>query len=574
MAQGTGPKAGFTFAADVQAPEGRIRGAQIIGEAIAKEGIDTIFTVYAGPTAVALPYYTRAGGRVIGCRHEEQAAFMAQAWGYINRKPGVVITGTGPGTSNTVTPMHVATMNCWPLVVIGGSAGSTSHWKGATRGWGGFQEMDQVTMAAPHCKWAVETDTIERFPEILHLGLGRAVSGRPGAVYVDVPGHQIDSDAAADAVEWRGDQPELGRPHGDPRLVERIAELLAEAERPLLLIGKGAAWADAGGPLQRLVARGIPFVPSPMGRGTVPDDDPRCAGSARSTALANADVVIAVGARFNWMFAFGRAPTFAADAKLVQIDIEPEEMFNAAKLHTGLVADCSAAIEQIDAVLEGRPLRSADSGWLERLSESSAKNKAALEKNLASDEVPISPYRLMREIRDFLPRNASISVDGEITLGIGRLVLPSFLPRHRLNSGTTACMGTGVPYAIAAKIARPDEPSVAVLGDYAFGAAGIDIETAARVNAPVVFVISNNGGIVGRIPQRNNFRPEDGMISALIPAEYQKMAEMVGGYGERVDEPAQIRPALERAFGSGKVAVVNVMVDPEGGARKGGGYLS
>ncbi|MBI4189595.1 MAG: thiamine pyrophosphate-binding protein [Betaproteobacteria bacterium] len=550
-----------------------LNGGQIIAKQLKREGIDTVFAVYAGPMTQALAGLADESVRVVGCRHEEQAGFMAQAWGYINKKPGIVIAGSGPAVSNTVTSLQVATDSGLPLVVLGGSAGASTHSNRPTRAFGGFQETDQVALTTAACKWAVEVDVTDRIPEFLHIGLGKAVSGRPGGVYIDFPGHLVQASVPEENVQWRETQPAVYQPHGDPAGVEAIAKLLAEAERPLILVGKGAAWADAAESLQKLAAMGIPFVASPMGRGTIPDDDPRNAGSARSSALRNADAVLMAGGRFNWIFQFGRPPTFASNAKFAHIDIVPEEMTSAANIDIGLVADCAAATGQIVEALAGRRLRTAATGWLTGLQEQAQRNRAALNEIMASDSVPISPYRLVRDVRDSLARDATISVDGEITLGIGRLILPSYYPRHRLNSGTTACMGTGVPYAIGAKLARPDLQSVAVLGDYAFGASAMEIETAARMNAAVVFVIVNNAGIVGRSAQQNTFGFEEPLISGLIPADYEKMAEMVGGYAEKVEDPAEIKPAIGRALESGKVSLLNVMVDPKGGVRRGGGYL-
>ena len=550
-----------------------LSGSEILARQLVNENIDTVFTVYAGPMTAALPALARLGVRVIGCRHEEQAGFMASAWGYITKRPGVLIVGSGPAMTNTVTSLYAAQGNGWPLVVLGGSAGGSARALGPTRGFGGFQETDQVAYAAPACKWAIEVDYPERIPEFLHLGLGKAISGRPGGVYIDFPGALLNAEVPEEQVQWRRATPSLHEPHADPAGIEAIADMLAGAERPLLLVGKGAAWSDAAAPLQRLVSLGIPFVASPMGRGTVPDDDPRNAGAARSAALSGADAVLMAGGRFNWIFNFGRPPSFAPDVRLAQIDLAAEEMYSAAELEVGLVADCGAAIDQLCTVLESRRLASSQSGWLDSLIDKSARHRAALDEIMDSDAVPISPYRLFRDVRDCLPRDATISVDGEITLGIGRLVLPSFLPRHRLNSGITACMGVGVPYAIGAKIARPDQPSIAMLGDYAFGASAMEVETAARVGAAVVFVIVNNGGITGRVSQNRSFRPEDPLISGLLPVHYDKLAEMVDGYAARIERPEDIKPAVNEALASGRVSVVNVLVDPEGGSRRGGGYL-
>lgn len=550
-----------------------LNAGQVIAKQLKADGIDTVFTVYAGPMTQALEALPREGIRVIGCRHEEQAGFMAQALGYITKKPGVVIVGSGPAMTNTITSLHVATENGWPLVVLGGSAGLSSRQAGPTRAWGGFQESPQPVMAVPACKWVQEVDATERIPEFIHLGLGKAISGRPGGVYIDFPGHILGNTVPEDRLALRTSQPLQYRPFPDPAGVERIAAMLAEAERPLILIGKGAAWADAAEGLTRLVGLGIPFLPSPMGRGTVPDDHPMCMGATRSAALGGADVIVMMGGRFNWIFGFGRPPAYAPDVRLAHVDVVAEEHYNAAHVKVGLVADCAVAAQQIYEALRGRKLNPATEQWRESLRTRADRNAGALHDLCTSDATPISPYRLLYEVRNLLDRDATVTVDGEITLGIGRIVIPAYFPRHRLNSGTTACMGTGVPYAIGASLARPGKQVVGVLGDYAFGAGAMDVETGARVGATPVFVVVNNQGITGRNAQDRQFRPEDGLIAGLLPARYEKMAEMVNGHAEYVEAPHEIRPALERALASGKVAVVNVAVDPKGGTRRGGGYL-
>lgn len=544
-----------------------MNAGSLIARQLAAEGIDTIFAVVAGPMVDVLAEATNEGIRVINCRHEEQAAFMAQSWGYILGKPGVVVVGSGPGMTNTTTGMYVAQENGWPLVVLGGST------DGKHRGLGGFQEAPQVAVASPVCKWGTYVDQIARIPEVIHLALGKAVSGRPGSVYVDFPAHIMRDTIAPENVVWGHPRPSVYQSHPDQAGVEAIAGLIAGASRPLIVIGKGAAWANASGPLTQLVDLGIPFIASPMGRGTVPDDHPMCMSPARSFALANADAIVMVGGRFNWMFRFGRAHSSTARPRIAQIDIVAEEFFSGAAVDVGLQADCAAAAHAIFERLKHRALDSRLSGWVEALEQKCNVNRANVEMKLASDRKPISLFRLWGEVRDCLPRDATIVVDGEITLGVGRIVMPSYLPKHRLNSGTTGCMGVGVPYAIAAHLARPEGVVAAVVGDYAFGASAAEVETAARIGAKVTFIVANNAGIVGHLIQDRNFPPGAPPVAALLPARYDMMAEVVGGYGKLVEDPAEIRPALLRALNSGTVAVVNIMVDPKETIREGSNYL-
>ena len=544
-----------------------IDGGRIAARQLKAAGIDTIFGVVAGPMIELFAGAQAEGLRVVGCRHEENAAFMASAWGWLRRRPGVVVVGSGPGMTNAVTPMYVATASGMPLLVLGGSAYA------GTLGVGGFQEADQRAFASPGCKWTGQVDATARIGEWLHLALGRAQHGRPGAVYLDFPGQHVSRRVEESPALLRAPTPEVTRPHPDPAAIERAAEMLASAERPLVVVGKGAGWAEAGDALRRLVGLGIPYVASPMGRGVIPDDDPHFVNAARSAALKGADAILVVGARLNWIFGFGRQPRYAEGVRIAQIDVEAEEMLSSAPVEIGIVADAAVAVEALCEALDGRSLRGSASGWLEQLSAEREKNEAGLAKVTSLDAVPINPYRLVKEVRDAIGRDANVSVDGETIMGVCRTVLPSYLPRSRFNAGTTGCMGTGVPYAVGAALACPDRPSVAVVGDYAFGAAAMAVETAARVGARVVFVVANNEGIAGHLIQDHMLPPGSPRIASLLPAHYEKIAEMVDALALRVETPDELRPALDRALASEGVSVVHVRVDPKATRVSGSNYL-
>jgi len=543
---------------------GEIHGGQIAARQLRAAGIDTVFGVVAGPMIELFAGGQEAGLRVVGCRHELNGGFMAQAWGYQKRKAGVLIVGSGPAATNAITPLYVATASALPLVVLGGSA------FGGTLGLGAFQELDQVSLAKPVCKWTGQVDSTLRIAEWIHLALGKATSGRPGGVYLDFPGHLVGKRVPEEQAPLRS-APEITRAWPDPDVIRRTADLLESAERPLVLIGKGAAWADAGPALAKLVDLGIPYVTSPMARGTLPDDHPNFANAARSQALAGADVIVMFGGRFNWIFGLGRR--FAKGATVVQVDVEAEEAFGGAHLTTEIVADAALAAEQLASVLAGRRLRSARSGWLTGLREAAARNEAGAAKALGDDSIPIHPYRLVNEVRAALPRDAIVIEEGETIMGVCRAMLPSYRSRGRMNAGTTGCMGVGAPYAVGAKLACPDAPVLAVLGDYAFGAAAMCVETAARVGAHPVFVVANNEGIAGHMIQDHMMPPGSPRIASLLPARYDKLAEMVDGFAAHVERPEQIRPALERALASGRVAVVHVRIDPKAVRLGGSNYL-
>ncbi len=543
----------------------KIHGGQVAARQLQVADIDTIFGVVAGPMIELFAGAQEAGLQVIGGRHEMNMGFAAAAWGWQKRRPGVLVAGSGPGMTNTITPMHVATESAMPLVVLGGSAFSP------TRGLGAFQEADQLALAAPACKWVGQVDSTARIGEWIHLALGKALQGRPGAVYLDFPGEHVAGRIPESELRLRTRRPEIHAPHPDPSAIDRLADLLARAERPLLLVGKGAGWSGAGEALRRLVDRGLPYVASPMGRGVIPDDHPHFVNAARSAALSGADLVVLFGGRFNWIFGMGRR--FAAEATLVQIDVEAEEMVSGADLSFGIVADAAATARALDAALGSRTLRVTQTGWLAQLRQTCEQNEASARHALEDDAVPIHPYRLVAELRRILPRETIVTAEGETIMGICRALLPSYGERSRYNAGTTGCMGTGAPYALGAKLACPDRPSVAVLGDYAFGAAAMVVETAARVGAAPVYVVANNEGIAGHMIQDHMLPPGSPRIASLLPAHYEKLAEMVDGHAERVDRPDQIRPALERALAADRVAVVHVRCDPKASRLSGSNYL-
>ncbi|MBW2316754.1 MAG: thiamine pyrophosphate-binding protein [Deltaproteobacteria bacterium] len=541
-----------------------IHGGQVVARQLQRAGIDTLFGVVAGPMIEVFSGGQMEGLRVIGCRHEMNGCFMASSWGWQKQRPGVFVAGSGPAVTNCVTPLYVATESAMPLVVLGGSAFSN------TTGHGGFQELDQVSATRSVCKWTGRVDSTERIGEWVHLAVGKALEGRPGGVYLDFPGEVVARSIEEEEVTLR-DAPEITRPHPGPEDVQRIADLLEKAERPLVLVGKGAAWADAGPAIQKLVERGIPYICSPMARGTLPDDHANFANAARSQALAGADVIVMFGGRFNWIFGMGRR--FAPDAKIVQVDVEPEEFISGARVSIGLVSDARLAAEELGHALEDRTLDPSAGRWLASLQEKARRNVEGARKALSDDTIPINPYRVVGDVREIAPRDAIITAEGETIMGICRAMLPSYVNRSRLNAGTTGSMGVGAPYVVGASLACPDRVSIGVLGDYAFGSAAMVVETAARVDAKPIFVVVNNEGIAGSMLQDHLLPPGSPKIAALLPARYEKLAEMVDGHAEYVEEPADLRPALDRALSAGKLAVVHVRVNPKAMRLSGTNYL-
>ena len=560
-------------------------GSTLVAHALKDQGAECVFTVVGGPVIEAVGACGDLGLRPIGVRHEQAAVMMAQAYAYVGGGLGVALLASGPAVSNAITGVHVAWDNCWPLVVLGGSSSQR------LRGRMPFQEADSVAMMRPVTKWAVQVDSAERIPEYLAMAIRKAYAGRPGPVYLDLPADVLQATVDEDRSHRPAKVQPPARPAGDPAAVARAADALLRAERPLLILGKGVRWSIPGefGALKgstdgwfgganlgdaaprpqaftqitRLIETlGMPFVPSPMGRGFIADDHPLCMSGARSTALRGADVVLVLGARLNWTFGMGRS--FAPDAKLIHIDIEPEEIGLQRDTDIGITGDALVVVNQLLAAIGDQQNDRTESDWLAMLREARTKNEAALEPLLASDAVPMTHHRLLREVRDALPRDAIITVDGQITLATGRQVLPSFLPASRLNSGSNGCMGVGVPFAVGAKLAAPNRPVISINGDCAFGFNGMEMETSLRYDAPVVFLIDNNDGIMGSVLERRMFTtPHDERVAMYLPGvRYDKIIEAFGGHAAHITDPNDVRPAVERALAADRSSCLNVAVDP------------
>ena len=345
------------------------------------------------------------------------------------------------------------------------------------------------------------------------------------------------------------------------------AELLLAAERPLLILGKGVRWSEPYLELRGLVERlGMPFLPSPMGRGSIPDDHPLCFSCARTVAMRGADVVLVLGARLNWMFGMGRA--FRPEAKIIQVDIAPEEIGLHRPVAVGAVADAGRFLQALLADLEGKTKglaeRAHEGEWLSALRESREKNEHTIAPLLNSDAVPMTHLRMLREVREVLPRDAVVTVDGQIVLSAGRQVIPSHAPASRLNSGSNDCMGVGVPFAVGAKLALPERTLVSINADCAFGLGGWEVETLLRLGAPVLFIVDNNEGIMGSALEGRMFRHEHPERVAMYQRgiRYDKLGEAFGAHREHVETPDELGPALQRALAAGRSAVVDVRVDP------------
>ena len=529
-----------------------VTGSYLIAKTLKEEGVDTLFYLMGGPNFDIVMACQDLGIRAIDFRHEQAAAFAAHAYARVTGKPGVCTAASGPGTLNLLTGVYTASIDCAPMVILGGASGVHEIGRGA------FQEVDQVDIMRPLCKYWHRPTAAARYPEIVSTAYRQALSGRPGPVYIDcgsdVLYEEIEEGDAVSATRAA----KRSRPAAEPGAVKEAVETLASADRPVIVAGGGVFFSGGASALERLVdITNIPFYTAPMSRGLVPEDHVVSFPGARSTALREADVVLVAGTRMNWMLQYGQR--FAPSSKIIQIDIEGSEIGHNHNVDLGIVADARAALGQLADEAEDRSADFAgalESPWVVHLREDNDRRAAQVAPLLNSDQVPIHPLRLCREIRDFLDRDAIVCVDGNEILHFGRQSILTYLPGHRLNSGVTGSMGVGLPYGIGAKLAKPDKQVLVLHGDGSLGMNAMEIDTAVRFSLPVVTVVSNNAGWTARTPERRKPGRELGFTA------FDEVAQALDAHGERVEQPDEIGPALERAFASGKPAVVNVILEP------------
>jgi acetolactate synthase-1/2/3 large subunit len=531
-----------------------VTGSELLAHALRRVGVDDFFYLMGGPMLPAERACLDLGLRGVDVRHEQAAAMAAHAYARVRRRPGVCIAASGPGTANLGTGVLNALVDCAPVVAIGGSSPVSAF------GHGAFQEVDQVAMMRPLTKWAERVHTTARIPELVERAFHVATSGCPGPVYLDLPGDVLYLDTVRPGVldAPPAPLPWEAHPPGDPRLVERAAALLAAAERPVAISGGGALWADAAAALRAFVERaGVPFYTTPQGRGVIPEDHELSFLTARATAFREADLVLVVGTRLNFIVGHLRAPRFAADARVIQVDVDAAELgAHGRRVDVGICGDARAVLGQLTQAVDGLPT-AAQRAWVERLRAVDAVKREEQEEAISTDAVPIHPLRLCREVREVLPRDAILVVDGQEILNYGRQSIPSFEARHRLNSGPFGIMGVGVPFGLGAQVARPDRLVVVLHGDGSFGINGMEMDTAARHGLPLLCVVSNNGGWTGD-PDRSKPGRDLGYT------RYDRMVEPFGCHGEHVETPDEIRPALDRALAAvraGRPALVNVVTD-------------
>jgi oxalyl-CoA decarboxylase len=542
-------------------------GFHLLVDALKLNGVATIYGVVGIPVTDLARLAQASGIRYIGFRHEASAGNAAAAAGFLTKRPGVCLTVSAPGFLNGLVALANATTNCFPMVQISGS--SQRHLVDLQRGE--YEELDQLAAARPFAKAAYRIDRAEDIGLGVARAIRTAVSGRPGGVYLDVPGEVLGEaiDEATGAMTvWPVTDP-APRQLPASEAVDRALTLLAGAERPLVVLGKGAAYAQAEEQIRSfLESTGIPYLPMSMAKGLLPDDHAQSVAAARSLALAEADVVMLVGARLNWLLGQGESPEWSPDAKFIQVDVEARELDSNQPVAAPLVGDIGSVMEAL--IERAEPGRiTAPGAWRDELEARKAHNLASMQNRLAEDAHPMRFYGALRAVRDVLHNRPDVYVvnEGANALDITRNVIDMQRPRHRLDSGTWGVMGIGMGYAIAAAV-ETGAPVVAIEGDSAFGFSGMELETICRYQLPVTVVVLNNGGVYRG--DDVNTASSDPAPTTLDPAaRHDRLIEAFGGTGHRATTPPELTTALTEALASGRPALVDCVLDPSAGTESG-----
>ncbi len=545
-------------------------GFHLVIDALKCNDIDTIFGLVGIPITDLARLAQAEGMRFIGFRHEQHAGNAAAIAGYLTQKPGICLTVSAPGFLNGLTALANATVNCFPMILISGS----SEREIVDLQQGDYEEMDQLNAAKPYAKAAFRVLNAEDIGIGVARAIRAAVSGRPGGVYLDLPAKLLAQtiDAAHGKRSLVRVVDPAPRQIPAPDAIARALQILKNAKRPLILLGKGAAYAQADADIRALVEKtGIPYLPMSMAKGLLPDTHPQSASAARSYVLAEADVVVLIGARLNWLLSHGKGKTWGAPTpkKFVQIDIAPTEIDSNVEIAAPVIGDIGSCVA---ALLAGIDSGFAKPGtdWTGAINERKEKNLAKMAVTLAANPSPMNFHSALRAIRDVLKARPDINVvnEGANTLDFARSIIDMHQPRRRFDSGTWGIMGIGMGYAIGAAVTSGTQV-VAIEGDSAFGFSGMEVETICRYDLPICVVVFNNNGVY----RGTDVNPTGGRDVAptvfVKGARYDKMMEAFGGVGCHATTPAELTKALSEAIASGKPTLINAVIDEAAGTESG-----
>ena len=563
---------------DAQAHE-EIDGFQLVIEALKLNGIDVIF----GLPGIPITDLTRRAQanhmRVISFRHEQNAGNAAAIAGFMTQKPGICLTVSAPGFLNGLTALANATTNCFPMILISGS----SEREVVDLQQGDYEEMDQLAIAKPLCKAAFRVLHAEDIGVGIARAIRAAVSGRPGGVYLDLPAklfsQSIDAVAGRNTLIKVVDPAPRQIPAADA--VTRALDLLKGAKRPLILLGKGAAYAQADDDIRALVeTTGIPYLPMSMAKGLLPDTHDQSAAAARSYVLPEADVVLLIGARLNWLLSHGKGKTWGGKGskawggqKFIQIDISPQEADSNVRIDAPLVGDIGSCVQALLQGIDSTPGGSwpkPPAEWTGAIAERKNKNIAKMAETLAKNPQPMTFHSALNVVREVVKANpdAILVNEGANALDFTRSIVDMYKPRKRLDVGTWGIMGIGMGFAVAAAVVS-GEPVIAIEGDSAFGFSGMEVETICRYNLPVCVVVMNNNGVYGGTDKNPTGGPDVAPTVFVKGARYDKLIEAFGGKGVHATTPLELKNALEEAIRTRKPTLINAVIDEAAGTESG-----
>ncbi len=531
-----------------------MHGGRLVARVLKNENVSHIFTLCGGHIAPIYDGCIDEGIRVIDTRHEQAAAHAADAYARLRRGIGVAAVTAGPGVTDAVTAVANAYYASSPLVLLGGAAPLGEQGRGA------LQEMEQVALLRPITKCSLSIHETARIPELLTQAIRIALSGRPGPVFVELPFDVLITFVDEEEIRFPTGYRTSAQIYGDPQAVAAAAQLLTQAARPTLLAGTQVYWDEAADALRTFAERtNMPVFTNGLGRGTLPMDHPNCLLLSRGTALRESDVIIAIGTPMDFRLRYGE---FGENTKLVQIDIDPTEIGRNRSVDVGIVGNAKAVLEQLNEAVRGKTFDE----WLARLQGVEEERHTAQATWELCVDRPIHQFRLAHELNRFVDSDTIVVGDGGDVVGMAAKVLTVRKPGHWLDTGPLGCLGVGLPFALAAQLLYPEKKVIVLNGDGSFGLNGMEFDTAVRFALPIVTLIGNDGqwGEI-RLPQLALVGEERAIATRLARGtRYDKIAEAFGGYGELVESPDEIVPALQRSFASGKPAIVNALVDPEG----------
>ncbi len=533
-----------------------VDGGDLVVRAIKQEGVDTLFTLCGGHVQAIYDSCLDEQVKVIDVRHEQVAGHAAEGWSRATRRCGVAVVTAGPGVTDCVTAIANAYQNRSPMLVIGGRSPLMRFEMGA------LQEMDHVELLRPITKWARCVYDTQRIPEYIASAFRAALSGRQGPAFLEIPTDVLFRKVEENEVYFPQSYRSQGRVHPDPQSVKQAAEAIAKAERPLVMAGSAIYWDDAHEELKHFIeVAQAPLYLNAMGRGSLAQDHPLFFSRTRRNALGQADVIVVIGTPMDFRLSYGKR--FNPEARTIQVDTDPQELARNRDIDVPIEGDAKATLEALIGELSH--VQADHREWITGLREGENKVRAQMEEWMNSDRVPIHPLRLCRDMAEFVDDNTIVVGDGGDIVNQAARILPINRPGQWYDPGPMGTLGVGTGFCMAINSVYPEKRILMVNGDGAFGLNGFDFDTFVRFNMPVVSVVGNDrqwGQIA--VGQKAMYGKERAVASALGDnARYDQVVEGLGGHGEFVTEPDQIRPAIERAFASGKPACVNVIMDQE-----------